>query len=170
MRLGAKATTKIGKPECPKWAVKALQGLSYWMGYRHSLYADHPLPEAAMVVETCNLIYANLPDTDTLVCERLYRTLLPDGEWPENYGNQARTDLVVLQNRRKPPTANERLHDAAFIAIEVKRASAPRALIDRDLRRLARLKGRSPQKPSDVVRDFRGAPPRAVRRGERRPE
>lgn len=65
---------KLRLPNCPRWAVRALQGLSYWIGYRHSLYADHPLPEAAMVVEACNLIFANLPKTDTLVCEQLYRT------------------------------------------------------------------------------------------------
>jgi phytoene dehydrogenase-like protein len=135
---------KPRRPNCPRWAVKALQGLSYWIGYRHSLYADHPLPEAAMVVETCNLIYANLPDDDTLVCERLYRTLLPDGGWPTAYGRQARVDLLVLRDRPKRPTADERLHDASFVAIEVKRASAQHALIDRDLQRLTHLKATLP--------------------------
>jgi hypothetical protein len=136
---------KVRKPECPSWVVKALQGLSYWIGYRHSLYAGHPLPEAAMVVEACNLIFANLRESDILVCERLYRTLLPEGEWPDDYGSQARADLVVLQNRRKPPAADARLDHTSFVAIEVKRATASRGLIDRDLQRLACLKQALPE-------------------------
>jgi hypothetical protein len=166
---------KFRLPNCPRWAVKALQGLSYWIGYRHSLYAGHPLPEAAMVVETCNLIFANLSDNDTLVCERLYRTLLPHGGWPAAYGNQARVDLLVLRDRRKPPTAHESLHDASFVAIEVKRASAQRALIGRDLQRLAHLKAALPSNRamlfviSEARRPERYVGPKGVRRKRRYP-
>jgi hypothetical protein len=44
----------------PKWAERALQGLAFWIGCRHSLYAHYPLSEGALVAEACNLIYANL--------------------------------------------------------------------------------------------------------------
>lgn len=131
---------KSALPPCPDWAVRALQGLSYWIGYRHSLYSNHPMPEAAMVVETCNLIFANLEDRETLVCERLYRTLLPVDGWPADFGNQARTDLLVVRDHPAAIGVDENLSDTSFVAIEVKRASASRALIDRDLQRLACLK------------------------------
>src|SRR5438034_7004713 len=64
-------------PKWPKWAEAALQGLSYWMGYRESLYRGHPVPEAAMVNEACNLIYANLTTGLQLLCEWRYRFLVP---------------------------------------------------------------------------------------------
>ena len=121
---------KIRKAQCPRWAVKALQGLSYWIGYRHSLYAAHPLPEAAMVVETCNLIYANRQHGDSLLCERLYRTLVPKGKWPAEFGNQARTDLVVITGSSPPTNNDENLSMRSFVAIEVKRASSSAALIN----------------------------------------
>lgn len=130
-------------PVCPRWAVKALQGLSFWMGYRCSLYADHPLPEAALVTETCNLIFANLRGGEQLVCERLYRTLLPKGKWPQK--SQARADLLVVDGSSSKINATENLSAHSFVVIEVKRASASRGLIDKDLQRLAKLKAALPK-------------------------
>lgn len=160
-------------PPCPVWAVKALQGLSYWMGYRHSLYTGHPLPEAAMVVETCNLIFANLRGHEQLLCERLYRTLLPKGGWPA--GSQARADLLVVRDHRGAIAPTKNLSKMSFVAIEVKRASAPRGLIDKDLQRLARLKTAMPENGallfviSEARRPNRFVGPNGVRSKEKHP-
>ena len=134
---------KLRQPECPRWAVKALQGLSYWIGYRHSLYAGHPLPEAALVTEACNLIHTNLRDNETLVCERLYRTLVRKGYWKAE--NQARVDLLVLKDHPHRAKSYEDLSTSSFVAIEVKRGSTRGKLIDRDLQRLAQLKAARPE-------------------------
>jgi len=129
-------------PKWPPWAEKALQGLAFWIGHRHALYAGYPLAEAALVAETCNLIYTHLRDDEHLACERLYRTLVPDTTWPPQFGARARADLVVL---RAPPTDEHvNIANTVIAAIEVKRSSAPRELIEQDLRRLAALKEHSP--------------------------
>ncbi len=68
--------TKLKKQ--PSWVERALQGVAYWMGHRRCLYRDYPLSEGALVAEVCNLIYANLPDTDFLNAA-LGLTLFPLG-------------------------------------------------------------------------------------------
>ena len=126
----------------PDWAEKALQGLAFWIGHRHSLYRHYPLLEGALVAETCNLIHANLRHSEALHCEVQYSRLVPDGQWPGSMGVRARADLVVTDQISPIPGDETRklMNDARFV-IEVKRASAPAAQINEDLKRLAKVQG-----------------------------
>jgi hypothetical protein len=124
----------------PKWAERALQGLAFWMGHRHALYRDYPLSEGALVAETCNLICAQLPTAETLFCEVQYSRLVPSGRLPADLRPKARADLVVAENMSGINRDSENLSAHVLAAIEVKRASAPRAQIVDDLKRLAAFK------------------------------
>lgn len=50
----------LDNPKTPRWARKLLQGITYWIGHRRSLYDQYPLGESAFAAEFCNLIYAQL--------------------------------------------------------------------------------------------------------------
>jgi hypothetical protein len=115
----------------PVWSEKALQGLAFWMGHRHSMYRHYPLGEAALVAETCNLIFANLEPGETLLCECQYSKLMPQGTWPDTLGARSRADLVVVRGLT-PGQADQQqsLVGHMFAVIEVKRAFARK----RDLR------------------------------------
>ena len=130
-------------PKIPKWATAALQGLWYWMGYRESLYRGHPVPEAAMVNEACNLIYANLTTGLQLLCEWRYSFLVP----PKSNLcriRSARADLIVARSD-KLVARNQNISRLVDSVVEVKRGSAQSALIKRDLLRLAEFKSLNPQ-------------------------
>ena len=119
----------------PKWMEKALQGVAYWIGHRRCLYRNYPLSEGALVAEVCNLIHANLSDNLLLLCEVQYSRFVGHDERPTELTERARADLVV---------AEEALQAGAepipkFI-IEIKRAAAPTAQINADLRRLAAVR------------------------------
>lgn len=116
----------------PSWAREALQGVTYWIGHRRCLYRDYALSEGALVAETCNLIYANLPDDFVLLCEVQYSRLVGHDEKPTELTERARADLVVAEKEIGAGT-----EPIPRFVIEVKRAAAPRAQIDADLRRLA---------------------------------
>jgi hypothetical protein len=122
----------------PAWSERALQGLAFWIGHRHSLYRYYPLSEGALVAETCNLIYANLRGGEALRCEVQYSHLVPNGDWPPELGSKARADLVVINDRGQ--AADNSLVGQVVAAIEVKRAFAPKSQIDYDLERLAAFK------------------------------
>lgn len=129
----------------PAWSEKALQGLAFWIGHRHALYPDYPLGESALVAEACNLIYANLKDGETLVCEKQYVHLLPQDMWPDGLGRRSRADLVVLNGISPGEAASETSLGAhVSVVVEVKRASAPKGQIEDDLKRLATFKRVSP--------------------------
>jgi hypothetical protein len=130
---------------CPKWAERALQGLTFWIGHRHALYNGHPLVEGALVVEACNLIRANLSNGEILLCEVQYSRLVTSGQWPISLGVKCRADLTLVKGPigSQPRESGDLVHSASAV-IEVKRASASRAEIDNDLRRLAALKSRNP--------------------------
>lgn len=123
------------KPRIPPWARKAIQGITYWIGHRRSLYDQYPLGEAAFVAELCNLVYAHLDSTTyVLRCEVGYKELAGDTKLPSFLGKRARADIVVF---KKPPTK-----DGTAIPkyiIEVKRGSAPAREINNDLKRLAEI-------------------------------
>lgn len=125
----------------PGWLERALQGLTYWTGHRRCLYRDYPLAEGAFVAELCNLIHANLPDKFTLLCEEQYSEFLQEDERPTLLVERARADLVIYEKVKKSNGEVE-LH-AAYI-IEVKRASAPKAQIDADLKRLMAVRAVAP--------------------------
>ena len=78
----------------PEWSEKALQGLAFWIGHRHSLYPNYPLAEGALVGEACNLIQANLRADQILLCEEQYSRLMPGGSWPAKLGPKSRADLA----------------------------------------------------------------------------
>jgi hypothetical protein len=123
----------------PTWAERALQGIAYWIGHRRCLYRHYPLSEGALVAEVCNLIHANLPDKLSLSCEVQYSSLIHRDEKPTELTDRARADLVVAEKAINPDDEAT----PKFI-IEVKWASAPKAQIDADLRRLSAVRGIRP--------------------------
>jgi hypothetical protein len=136
-------------PDWPPWLVTALQGLTYWTGHRRCLYRHYPLAEAAFVAELCNLIYANLPDKYSLHCEEQYSDFIHQDDRRDFLTERARADLVIYEKVRTRSGEVE-LH-TRFI-IEVKRALAPKAQIDADLKRLMAVRAACPDvKPYLVV-------------------
>lgn len=125
----------LSKPKVPRWARKAIQGITYWIGHRRSLYDQYPLGEAAFVAELCNLFYAHLDSTTyTLKCEVAYKELAGEATLPTSFGRRARADIVVFKKSPKKDGAAV----PKFI-IEVKRGSAPTREINNDLKRLAEI-------------------------------
>ena len=135
----------MGKPlqRWPKWSEAALQGLAFWIGHRHSLYPHYPLGESALVAETCNLLFANLEPEQELYCEQQYTDLLPKTAWPRDYGIRSRADLVVVNRPSHADPVD--IAKNLYAVIEVKRATAPKAQIDQDLKRLAVVKHARPR-------------------------
>jgi len=130
----------LGSRKHPKWAQKALQGIAYWIGHQRCLYRDYPLAEAALVAEICNLIYTHLQKPRVLSCEVQYADLfkpkIPPTRFPNaGFGKYSRADLVIYPTKGKA---------CPEFVIEVKRATAPRKLISRDLARLAAIKKSRP--------------------------
>jgi hypothetical protein len=131
-------------PSLPRWAQPALQGLAFWIGHRRALYSDHPLAEAALVAELCNLIHAHLPRKERqLRCEVQYSELKVKSAV---MGPFARMDLLISA---RPTPQNDQF--TPLIAIEVKRYSAPTKLIDADLQRLAAVKLARPEMRAFLV-------------------
>lgn len=123
-------------PKRQKWLEKALQGLAFWMGHRHSLFGGYPLTEGALVAEACNLIQANLPHYLVLLPECMYRHLVPHGIQIENMTSRSRADLVLCDVTAKPIGREGNVSDCVRFVIEVKRGSAPNSEINSDLLRL----------------------------------
>jgi hypothetical protein len=124
-------------PVSPPWMSIAMQGIAFWVGHRRSIYSAHELTEGALTAELCNLIHAHLDKRFRLRCEEPYRKLLPRGVTRPEVTSKARVDLSVWE--RYQPDGEERSRQRVQYAIEVKRASAPKALIDQDLQRLAAI-------------------------------
>lgn len=144
----------------PAWLERALQGLTYWTGHRRCLYRNYPLAEAAFVAELCNLIHANLPDKFSLHCEEQYSEFIHSDDRPALLTEKSRADLVVYESV-KTRSGEIELH-IKFI-IEVKRASAPKAQIDADLKRLMAVRATFPDiKTYLVVVAEAHRPPRFV--------
>ena len=106
------------------WAEPLLQGISFWLGYKKQLYRHYPLTEGAIVGEAIHLVYANISENDSLICEKMYK------EMGVKDAGQTRADLVIIDKKSK----NEK------VIIEVKRNSASQKLIDGDLKRLSEVK------------------------------
>jgi hypothetical protein len=128
----------------PRWALTAIQGLAFWIGYKRSLYRDYPMSEGALVTELRSLIHANLSDRYRLVCEVGYAKLVKAGvSRPTIIAGKARADLVIekdVESRQAPGT----MISVPFAVMEFKRAGAPAAQIMKDLQRLAALKSVRP--------------------------
>ena len=103
------------------------------------------MSEGALVAEISNLIFANLAQNYTLSCEVQYSKLLPDQDDEIDTRNRiitqkARADLVVSLGDLD--FENDITNPEFFI--EVKRANAPKAQIDADLRRLFEVRQKYP--------------------------
>ena len=123
-------------PERQQWLEKALQGLAFWMGHRHSLFSGYPLTEGALVAEACNLIQANLPHELILLPECMYQHLAPQGTQIENVTRQSRADLVLCDIAAESIGREGNVSEHVRFVIEVKRGSAPNSEINSDLLRL----------------------------------
>lgn len=125
-------------PEMPFELTNMMQGLAYWIGHRHSLYAGHELPEAALVVEASNLVYARLKNEYTIMNEIEYNKLTKTKSI-EVFKNHARADMIVLTKPRKSKQKKiSNYHRLVKMVIEFKRSGS--SLINNDLLRLAEIK------------------------------
>ena len=116
----------------------ALQGLAFWVGYRRAYFHDYPLAEAAIIAESCNLIQAKITPDQRLCPEVLYRRLA-NTTGTKELSNLWRADLAIL-DANCPDPYQENVWGAVQFIFEVKRAKAPTAEIDQDLRRLFHFK------------------------------
>lgn len=123
-------------PKRQKWLEHALQGLSFWIGHRHSLFNSYPLTEGALVAEACNLIQANLPHHLILLPECMYKNLVPPKTSIKEVSGNSRADLVICSDNAKMTGREGNISQYVKFIIEVKRASAPNSEINRDLTRL----------------------------------
>lgn len=114
----------INKKDLPSWSEPLLQGIAFWLGYKKQLYRHYPLSEGAIIGEACHIIYANISESDSLICEKMYKAMGVRG------AGQTRADLVIIDK----VTQNEK------VIIEVKRNGASVKLINDDLKRLAEVK------------------------------
>lgn len=120
--------------QLPSWGKPTLQGLAFWVGYQEAYYRDYPLSEGAIVGEACNLIRANLNKEKRLLCEVMFKRLVPSGcktDW-----GQKRCDLVIALPKADKVPASQNLAKYVEIVIEVKREKAPNKDIEADLHRL----------------------------------
>lgn len=115
-------TKKLKVDSIPNWMNDVMQGMCYWIGHRRSYYRQHPLSEGALTAELCNLIASGIDGT--LSCETPYRSLVKDLK------SRERLDIFV----------NETANGGDITAIEVKRGSASKIDINKDIIRLAALK------------------------------
>ena len=122
----------------PSWVTTALQGLTFWIGYKRALYRDYPMSEGALVTELRSLMHANLPDEFFLKCEVGYSRLAKAIPRPPAIAGRTRADLVVATKIESPKIAGKLVYSPKFV-FEFKRAGAPAREIDKDLKRLAAL-------------------------------
>lgn len=124
----------------PNWMRPTLQGVTYWIGLRRQFFRGHPLGEASIVAEVCNLIQSNLHDKRArkLVCEVMFSEFLPGKEEQSVLTERARADLVVYKVEKKGSKIPRHL-------VEVKRANSSKKSIHNDLNRLVAVKKACPQ-------------------------
>ena len=126
-------------PSIPSWLTTALQGLTFWIGYKRSLYRDYPLSEGALVTELRSLLHANLPDELFLKCEVGYSKLVKTKVRPTPIAGSTRADFVVASKIEDKESTIGWKYKPEFV-FELKRAGANDRLIDKDLTRLAALR------------------------------
>lgn len=127
----------------PTWVTTALQGLTFWVGYKRSLYRDYPLSEGALVTELRSLMHANLPDDLFLKCEVGYSHLVKSQPRPAPIAGRTRADLVVAAKVESKEKSGRILLSPTHV-FEFKRSGAPAREIDKDLRRLAAFQAARP--------------------------
>lgn len=147
----------------PNWMRPALQGVVYWIGHRRQFFRGHPLGEASIVAEVCNLIQANLHDKRArkLVCEVMFSELLPGKEEQSVLTERARVDLIVYKIDNKISKTPRHL-------VEVKRADSSKKSISNDLNRLIAVKKECPEiRAYLIVVSEKGRPKAFVNEGGR---
>lgn len=125
------------KREWPTWVQRALQGVPHWIAHRRCLFRGYALSEGALVAEICNLVQANLPNDYLLRCEVPFAEFLPNAG---RIADRAARSSILTQKARADLVIFERKNRIPRYVIEVKRASASKQQIDRDLERLSEVK------------------------------
>jgi len=115
---------KVKKWRTPVWVESALQGICYWIGYKHCYYWRHKVGESAIIAELWGLI-----------CNKLSKVLFLHCEAPFN---EERIDLTISKSKNKEDLSS------VVEAIEVKRG-ANSALIQKDIDKLLKLKIKYPK-------------------------
>lgn len=119
-----------------KLVSKALEVLPYWVGYKHSRFPNAELPEAAIVSELRELLFAFCDSTKRVRCEVAYRELGLSGQEGKK-GRPIQADLVIEKKLKN----NANGHPIAVI--EVKRGKSINGPGDEDLETLSKLKRES---------------------------
>lgn len=138
----SKKTTYKRFDQIPSWTDTVLHGLSYWIGHRRAYFGDYPLLEGAITAEMCNLINSKIDHSNDghLYCEVMYRHITGVIE-----PDQRRVDLLIAKTEKFLPNVEGRdLQDTLDMVIEVKRGSASKTEITKDLQRLAHIKDIKP--------------------------
>lgn len=108
-----------------KWIDPLLQGLTFWVGYKHQLYPHHHINEGAIQSEAALLIQANRYDGDKLYCEKSYSEIVSSNH---NSGkNDVRADIYIEKK------------DGSKIIIEIKRYPN-KAGISKDFKKMLDLR------------------------------
>lgn len=114
----------------PAYFAPVLQGLTFWMGHRDQIFHLHPLTEAAIVTEACNLFQAKIK-TERLFCEVPYSRIC-NGNRGHLIAGSNRADLVISAHT----TSSDDIKGQAINIFECKRASTSKKEIEKDLHRL----------------------------------
>lgn len=124
--------------QTPSWTDTVLHGLSYWIGHRRAYFSDYPLLEGAITAEMCNLMNSKIDHSDDgyLYCEVMYKHITGFEE-----PDQRRADMLIAKTEKFLPKVEKKdLENTLDTVIEVKRGTATKAEITKDLQRLAYVK------------------------------
>lgn len=130
MKKALKNTSRVA----PAWLENTLQGLAFWVGYYNNYRPDmnnSGISEAALVFETCNLLYAHIGKEKKISCEVLY------GDLGSTSAKRQLADIVIY-NRNKEKDSDS-APDPEYV-IEVKRAHAGVDKILDDIKKLGNLR------------------------------
>lgn len=126
----------------PSWVDPVLHGLCYWIGHQRSYFSDYPLLEGAITAELCSLLNSKINhDADGYIyCEVMYK-LITGFDEPD----QRRADLMIAKTEKYLMSVDRNdLQETLNTVIEVKRGSASKKDIEKDLQRLAHVKHLKP--------------------------
>ncbi len=126
----------------PSWVNPVLHGLCYWIGHQRSYFSDYPLLEGAITAELCGLLNSKIDrDADGYIyCEVMYK-LITGFDEPD----QRRADLMIAKTEKYLTNVDRNeLQDTLNTVIEIKRGSASKKEIEKDLQRLAYVKKLKP--------------------------
>lgn len=129
-----KKALKNTSGKAPAWLENTLQGLAFWVGYYNNYRPDmnkSGISEAALVFETCNLLYAHTDNDKKIRCEVLY------GDLGSTSAKRQLADIVIY-NRNKGKDFDSEPEPECVI--EVKRANASVAMILDDIKKLGVLR------------------------------